>query len=99
MQRATDARYQACLAFLEELMPDGVRWTTPGGGPSLWLELPPGVDLDALVARLAKDQVWVDPSTAAFLAEPHLHGLRIGYAYLPEPQLRRALELLASALR
>ena len=31
MQRATDARYQACLSFLEELMPDGVRWTAPGG--------------------------------------------------------------------
>lgn len=99
MQRATDARYQACLAALEELMPDGVRWTTPGGGPSLWLELPRSVDLDAVVARLARDQVWVDPSTAAFLAEPHLHGIRIGYAYLAEPQLRRALELLAAAMK
>lgn len=99
MQRATDARYKACLAALEDLMPDGVRWTTPGGGPSLWLELPRTVDLDALVAKLATDQIWVDPSTAAFLAEPHLHGIRIGYAYLPEPALRRALELLAAAVR
>jgi GntR family transcriptional regulator/MocR family aminotransferase len=99
MHAATDARYQACLATLEELMPEGVRWTTPGGGPSLWLELPPSVDLDALVAKMARDKIWIDPCTAAFVGRPHLHGVRIGYAYLREPDLRRALELLAAALR
>lgn len=99
MQRATDARYQACLAALEALMPDDVRWTTPGGGPSLWLELPARVDLPTLVARLARDHVWADPCTTAFLGTPHLHGLRIGYAYLKEADLRRALELVAAAVR
>jgi DNA-binding transcriptional MocR family regulator len=99
MQRATDERYRACLAALEDLMPDGVRWTTPGGGPSLWLELPRHVDLPALVARLAHDQVWLDPNTSAFAGPPHLHGLRIGYAYLPPPTLHRGLSLLAAALR
>jgi DNA-binding transcriptional MocR family regulator len=99
MQRATDERYRFCLAALEELMPDSVRWTTPGGGPSLWLELPRKVDIAALVATLAHEGIWIDPNTAAFHGPPHLHGLRIGYAYLPEPQLRRGLERLAAALR
>jgi len=99
MFRATDARYEACLAALEELMPEGVRWTTPGGGPSLWLELPAEVDLDALVAKLARDKIWADPCTAAFIGAPFLHGMRIGYAYLKEADLRRALEVLAAALR
>lgn len=99
MQRATDARYRACLAALEELMPDGVRWTTPGGGPSLWLELPRAVSMPALVAALATRKVWIDPTTAAFCGEPHLHGLRIGYAYPKEPELRRGLEILAEEIR
>jgi GntR family transcriptional regulator/MocR family aminotransferase len=99
MQRATDERYRACLAALEELMPDGVRWTTPGGGPSLWLEVPRSVELATLVARCAHHQVWIDPNAAAFVGEPHLHGLRIGYAYLPQEKLRRGLEVLASELR
>jgi 2-aminoadipate transaminase len=99
MQRATDERYRVCLAALEELMPDGVRWTTPGGGPTLWLELPRSVDLAALVARCAHHQVWIDPSAAAFVGEPHLHGLRIGYAYLSQEKLRRGLEVLASEIR
>src|SRR5262249_42757773 len=100
MQRATDERYRSCLEALEQLMPDGVRWTTPGGGPSLWLELPRRVDLPSLVAHLAHDRVWLDPNAAAFIGAPHPPGLglRIGYAYLPPPALRRGLELLAAAL-
>jgi GntR family transcriptional regulator/MocR family aminotransferase len=99
MQRATDARYRACLAVLEDTMPEGVRWTTPGGGPSLWLEVPREVDLAAVAAELARAQVWIDTSVAAFCGEPHLHGVRLGYAYLPEDALRRGVTMLADAIR
>ena len=98
LQRALDARYAACLAALDELMPDGVRWTRPGGGPTLWLDLPRTVDLRALSARLAADGVLVSSTSAAFLGPPHLHGFRISYAYLDEPTLRAALGKVARAL-
>ncbi len=98
MQRHTDARYRACLAALEEMMPDGVRWTTPGGGPTLWLELPRRVELQPLVDAMAVRQVWIDPSPAAFCGEPHLHGFRLGYAYPKEDELRRGIELLAEEI-
>ena len=67
LQRALDARYAACLAALDELMPDGVRWTRPGGGPTLWLELPRSVDLAALEAHLARRGVIVSNTSAAFV--------------------------------
>jgi 2-aminoadipate transaminase len=99
LQRALDIRYAACLEALDELMPDGVRWTRPGGGPTLWLELPRSVDLPALEAHLARRGVVVSNAAAAFLGPAHLHGFRIAYAFLPEHQMRAALTILADALR
>src|SRR5688572_5231876 len=93
LQRALDERYAACLQALDELMPDGVRWTRPGGGPTLWLELPRTVDLPALESHLLRRGVFATNQSAAFLGPPHLHGFRIAYAFLSEQQLRAALTI------
>ena len=98
LQRALDGRYAACLAALDDLMPDGVRWTRPGGGPTLWLELPRAIDLPALEAHLARRGVQVSNASAAFFGTPHLHGFRVAYAYLSEDEMRRALSILADAI-
>jgi DNA-binding transcriptional MocR family regulator len=100
LQRALDGRYAACLQALDELMPDGVRWTRPGGGPTLWLEVPRAIDLPTLEAHLARRGVHVSNASAAFLGgEKHLHGFRIAYAFLSESEMRSALTILADALR
>jgi 2-aminoadipate transaminase len=99
LQRALDVRYAACLAALDELMPDGVRWTRPGGGPTLWLELPRSVGYAAIEAHLARRGIHVSNASAAYVGEPHLHGFRIAYAYLPEHQMRSALTVLGDAIR
>jgi 2-aminoadipate transaminase len=98
LQKELDRRYAACLAALTALMPDGVRWTTPGGGPTLWLDLPRTIDLVALRAALLGRDVEIESSDVAFAGAPHLHGFRVSYAYLPEPTLLRAIELLAGEL-
>jgi DNA-binding transcriptional MocR family regulator len=99
LQRALDARYAACLAALDELMPDDVRWTHPGGGPTLWLELPRSIDLALLEAHLARRGVAISNTSAAYVGPAHLHGFRIAYAYLAEDVMRRALTILADAIR
>jgi DNA-binding transcriptional MocR family regulator len=99
LQRALDLRYAACLAALDELMPDGVRWTRPGGGPTLWLELPRSITYPAIEAHLARRGIHVSNASAAYVGEPHLHGFRISYAYLPEEQMRAALTVLGDAIR
>ncbi|MCW5800962.1 MAG: PLP-dependent aminotransferase family protein [Deltaproteobacteria bacterium] len=100
LQKALDARYTSCLAQLEDLMPDGVRWTRPGGGPTLWLELPRSIDVPALEQHLARRGVVVSNASAAFVGEaPHLNGFRISYAWLSEAEMRSSLTILADALR
>ena len=81
-------------------MPDGVRWTRPGGGPTLWLELPRSIDLAGArgpprAARRASSRTPRPRSSAT----AHLHGFRIAYAYLSEDEMRAALTILADALR
>jgi DNA-binding transcriptional MocR family regulator len=101
LQKHLDVRYAACLTALDELMPDGVRWTTPGGGPTLWLEIPRSIDLAALEAHLARRNVVITNKSAAFVGDrpPHLHGFRIAYAWLAEHEMRATLTILADALR
>ncbi len=98
LQRALDDRYAACLAALDELMPDDVRWTRPGGGPTLWLDAP-NVDLAAVESLVARRGVMISQTSAAYVGPPHLNGFRVSYAYLTEDQMRRALTILADALR
>ena len=95
---ALDARYHACLEALRDTMPDGVRWSTPGGGPTLWLELPRSVELPRLRDRLATRGVVVEDAGGHFHGAPHLHGFRVGYAFLREEVLRTALERVAETL-
>lgn len=94
-----DRRYHACLEALHEQMPAGVRWTTPGGGPTLWLELPRVVPLPLLAERLAARGVYVELPGLGFLGRPHLHGFAIGYAYNAPERLQQGLVALGQELR
>ena len=65
-------------------MPDGVRWTRPGGGPTLWLEIPRSVPYEVLepTSRAAASTSRMRARRSS--ATPHLHGFRLAYAYLSE---------------
>jgi len=79
-------------------MPEGVAWTTPGGGPLLWVELPKAVDPARLAERLAAERIHIDPSRASFFGDPHLHGFKLSYAYPTPEQLEGGIPRLAAAI-
>jgi GntR family transcriptional regulator/MocR family aminotransferase len=96
---ALDTRYRHCLDALRELMPEEVRWTTPGGGPTLWLDFPARLALKPFAEKLLARGVYVEESESAFFGKPHLNGFRVSYAYLAEKELVRALEIVAEEAR
>ena len=95
LHEALDARYVRCLEALRELMPEEARWTMPGGGPTLWLDFPKAFDVNALRKAALARGVFIEDSRVQFFGEPHLNGFRVSYAFLPEAELRRALEVVA----
>ena len=61
--------------------------------------MPRTIDLVALEAHLARRGIQISNTSAAYVGAPHLHGFRIAYAYLDEDTMRRALTIVADALR
>jgi len=54
------AKRDAMLEGLDAEMPDGVRWTRPGGGLFVWLTLPEGMDAEVLLeAAVAEGVAYV----------------------------------------
>lgn len=98
-QAELEGRYRHCLALLRGLLPPAARWTVPGGGPILWLELPRQVSLARLIGELREQKVLVNPQDAAFLGAPHLHGFMIGYAFPDRAEMTAAIEILAKLVK
>lgn len=99
VQEELDVRYEHCLNLLRECMPEEVRWTSPGGGPVLWLEVPKRINLESLARNLKERGVSIQLQLSAFFGTPHSHGFKIGYAFLSRAEMTKALEILASELK
>jgi DNA-binding transcriptional MocR family regulator len=70
----------------------------PSGGIHLWVRLPDAVDDADLARRAADAQVIISPGRRWFPAEPTGSFLRVSYACAAEPELSRAVEVLARLL-
>ncbi|MBT7088573.1 PLP-dependent aminotransferase family protein, partial [bacterium] len=60
LQQALDKRYKFCLKILRERMPANIKWTLPGGGPMLWLEVPRHISLEKVSSKLQKQNIYID---------------------------------------
>jgi GntR family transcriptional regulator/MocR family aminotransferase len=93
-----DQRYRACLESMWELLPKGVRFSQPGGGPTLWVDLPTAVDVGELRAELLTHNIAIESTEKQFYGQPHLHGFRTSYAFFEPARLRAALATVGRVL-
>lgn len=82
IQTELDQRYKNSFNLLRKLMRQRIKWTTPGGGPTLWLELPMSYDIPTVIEKVAKKNILIQSGDTAFFGRPHMHGFKIGYAAL-----------------
>lgn len=89
MQAELDRRYSKCLKVLEKNLGSLCRWTLPGGGPLIWIDIPRSVSLKKLYDRMLTLGYTLDVRIDRFLGETPLHGVPIGFAD-PKPDVLEA---------
>jgi 2-aminoadipate transaminase len=91
-------RRDVALAALDQHMPDGVRWTRPGGGFFIWLTLPEPLRA-ADVVRRAREVKLLIPGGDPFFAEAPIDPcLRLAFSYVTPEKIQEGVVILAQVL-
>jgi 2-aminoadipate transaminase len=99
MRRLYLRRLEAAEQALARHMPEGVRWTRPEGGMSLWVSLPAGFDSAELLGEARERGVLYAPGRYFYLSAPEPNTLRLGFAALEERKIARGIARLAELVR
>jgi 2-aminoadipate transaminase len=103
MRKIYGSRLEALESALGRFMPEGVAWTAPDGGMSVWVTLPAGLDAGELLIHLRERGVFFIPGRAFYFQNPRANTLRLGFAGVNERQIAKGVEtlseLVASELR
>lgn len=98
MTAALRKRWVVLNQALSHRMPSGVRWTTPRGGLSAWLQLPGRMRADDVARDAAKRGVGLAPGRMFCVDESGQRGLRLSFGALAVAEIERGVNLLAEAL-
>jgi DNA-binding transcriptional MocR family regulator len=91
-------RRDAMLDTLGAVMPEGCRWTRPGGGFYVWLRLPPGLNSKSMLPRAISSRVAYVPGTGFYADGGGTEYLRLSYCF-PEPaRIREGIRRLAEVI-
>ena len=92
-------RRDTLVAALREHLPSGCRVETPGGGFFIWVELPEGVESDALLPAAEAAGVAYIPGQRFHLDKRGHNTLRLAFSLYPPEHLAEAARRLGAALR
>jgi 2-aminoadipate transaminase len=93
-------RRDAMLESFESELPEGASWSRPQGGYFTWLDLPPGTEASALLARGEQEGVTFVKGSDFF--PPGKGGessARLAYSFVSPAEIRTGVARLAGLLR
>jgi 2-aminoadipate transaminase len=94
-RRLYKERRDAMLDALEATFPSDTRWTQPGGGFFMWIDLPDGVSGDAVAAAAMAEGVAVFPGSIFYPnRDGGSNGLRLSYSNATPERIRAGIERL-----
>ncbi|MBM7565354.1 PLP-dependent aminotransferase family protein [Paenibacillus sacheonensis] len=92
-------KMQRTKALLRGHNLNGVSWKEPKGGMFLWVELPEGLDAEALLRSAAAKQVTFETGASFYAKDPQNNHVRLTYSNMPEEQLKSGIDRFAEAVR
>jgi DNA-binding transcriptional MocR family regulator len=99
MKKIYQRRLDAMETALQKNMPEGVNWTRPEGGLSVWVTLPPGFDAGELLIHVRERGVLYVPGRHFYFQNPQPNTLRLGFAGIDEKSIARGVETLSELLK
>jgi 2-aminoadipate transaminase len=91
-------RRDAMIEALAREMPEGVRWTAPGGGFFLWVTLPEGYDTDAMLPEATDRGIIYLPSSWFYPDRSWSRSMRLNFSSQPEERIAEAMRRLAETM-
>jgi 2-aminoadipate transaminase len=99
MKKIYRGRLETMEEALAKHMPEGMAWTQPEGGLSVWVTLPTGIDAAELLIHLRERGVIFVPGRFFYFQHPQPNALRLSFAALDEKQIVRGIQSLAELLK
>lgn len=99
MREVYSRRLAVLLDSMQRHMPEGVDWTRPDGGMSIWVMLPPGFDASELSVHARARGVLFSPGRYFYVQVPRPNAFRLGFSGLDERKIARGVEILGEELR
>jgi len=93
------AQRDAMADALRLHLPEGCRWEVPRGGMFFWVELPAGVEAQALLPHAVERGVAFVPGDAFYAGRGDPGTMRLSFVTAAPDQIDRGVRMLADALR
>ncbi len=92
-------RADLMIEMIEKHFPPQIKFTRPEGGMFLWLELPEGLDSDAILDDAIAAGVAYIPGESFFAHEGVKNTVRMNFTVVTEEQIRAGMEILGNVFR
>jgi 2-aminoadipate transaminase len=94
-------RRDVMLQALQEFFPAEVTWTHPQGGLFLWVNLPKGLDIQAVFRSALEQNVAFVPGDSFYANDPQegSRHMRLNFSNATPEQIREGIRRLAAAVK
>lgn len=99
LHRVFRRRMTAALNAMEKHFPDGLEWTRPAGGYTIWVKMPSTLEEQELLALMSRHNVWVSPGGYYFTHRKPSAYFRVSIAKTDETEIEEGIARVGKALQ